>query len=67
MKRECLYQTTRNVRSLSQVFEGRQSLVLLGMYMGVVGCGEGIVYLTSPGRPTDIGFELGKDCYPYSR
>ena len=22
---------------------------------GVVGCGEGVVYPTSPGRPTDIG------------
>ena len=27
------------------------------------GCGEGVVHLTSPGRPTDIGFQLGKACY----
>ena len=26
-----------------------------GCNSGVVGCGEGVVYLTSPGRPTDIG------------
>ena len=24
------------------------------------------VYLTSPGRPTDIGLQLGKACYPCS-
>ena len=33
----------------------------------VVGCGEGVVYLTSPGRPTDIDLQLGNACYPYSR
>ena len=27
---------------------------------------EGAVYLTSPGRPTDIGLQLGKACYPCS-
>ena len=26
----------------------------------------GAVYLTSPGRPTDIGLQLGKACYPCS-
>ena len=26
----------------------------------MVGCGEGVVYLASPGRPTDIGLQLGK-------
>ena len=34
---------------------------------GVVGCGEGVVYLTSLGRPADIGLQLGKACYPCSR
>ena len=29
---------------------------------GVVGCGEGVVYLSSPGHPTDIGLQLGKAC-----
>ena len=29
----------------------------------VVELSEGVVYLASPGRPTDIG----KACYPYSR
>ena len=33
---------------------------LLVLHIGVVGCDEGIVYLTSPGRPTDIGLQLGK-------
>ena len=33
---------------------------------GVVGRCEGAVYLTSPGRPTDIGLQLGKACYPCS-
>ena len=27
---------------------------------------KGAVYLTSPGRPTDIGLQLGKACYPCS-
>ena len=27
---------------------------------------EGVVYLTSLGRPTDIGLQLGKACYPCS-
>ena len=30
---------------------------------GVVGCGEGVMYLMSPGCPTDIGLQLGKACY----
>ena len=33
----------------------------------VVGCSKGIVYLTSPGRPTDIGLLVGKTCYLCSR
>ena len=34
---------------------------------GVVGCGEGVVYLKSLVRPTDIGLQLGNACYPCSR
>ena len=34
--------------------------------IGVVGWCEGAVYLTSLGRPTDIGLQLGKACYPCS-
>ena len=34
--------------------------------LGVVGWCEGAVYLTSPGRPADIGLQLGKACYPCS-
>ena len=33
---------------------------------GVVGWCEGAVYLTSPERPTDIGLQFGKACYPCS-
>ena len=33
----------------------------------VFGCGKGVVYLTSPGRPTDIKLQLDKACYPCSR
>ena len=36
-------------------------------FRGVVGCGEGVMYLTSPGSPTDIGLQLGKACYPCSK
>ena len=34
---------------------------------GAVRWCEGVVYLTSPGHPTDIGLQLGKACYPCSR
>ena len=34
---------------------------------GVIGWYKGVVYLTSPGRPTDIGLQLGKACSPSSR
>ena len=34
--------------------------------LGVVGWCEGAVYLTSLGRPADIGLQLGKACYPCS-
>ena len=42
------------------------SLHISTILMGVVGWCEGAVYLTSPGRPTDIGLQLGKACYPCS-
>ena len=38
-----------------------------GPWMGVVGGCEGVVYLMSPGRPTDIGLQLDRACYPCSR
>ena len=47
--------------------------VMLGIFTGnlvlagVVGCGRGVGYLTSPGRPIEIGFQLGKACYPWGR
>ena len=33
----------------------------------VIRCGEGVTYLTSLRHPTDIGLQLGKLCYPFSR
>ena len=37
------------------------------MLYEVVGWCEGVMYLMSPGRPADIGLQLGKACYPCSR
>ena len=36
----------------------------MSAHLGVVGLCKDVVYLTSPGRPTDIGLQLGKACYP---
>ena len=46
-----------------------KSIIMSGSNLpwGVVGWCEGVVYLTSPGRPTDIGLQFGKACYPCSR
>ena len=33
----------------------------------MVRCDEGIVYFMTPRHPTDIGLQLGKACYPWSR
>ena len=41
--------------------------ILIRGHSGVVGCGEGVVCLTSLGRPTDTGLQLGKACCPCSR
>ena len=45
----------------------RNNSLLLEYVPGVVGWCEGVLYLTSSGRPTDIGLQLGKACYPCSR
>ena len=45
-------------------FEKMTLLHVPHINVGVVGWCEGAVYLTSPGRPTDIGLQLGKACYP---
>ena len=50
-------------------FHGKISdvfLICLKIYVGVVRWCEGVMYLTSPGRPTDTGLQLGKACYPCS-
>ena len=40
-------------------------LWLISEHVGVVGCGEDVMYLTSLGHPTDIGLQLGRACYPW--
>ena len=77
----CLkYMTLINIRYLSSQIQqfklrgnfqnGRFPLMSMLMSLkncpGVVGWCECAVYLTSPGRPTDIGLQLGKACYPCS-
>ena len=53
-------------------FHGEMRKIFLAYWVsisskyGVVGWCEGAVYLTSLGRPTDIGLQLGKACYPCS-
>ena len=37
----------------------------LDLDKGVVGCGEGVMYLMSLGRTTEFGLQLGKACYPF--
>ena len=39
----------------------------MGWGGGAVGWCENDVYLTSLGRPSDIGLQLGKVCHPCSR
>ena len=39
---------------------------LLGFSGWVVGWCESVMYFLSPGRPADIGLQLGKACYPCS-
>ena len=56
-----LYDTTQNI-----VADHLLNRVCPGM-VGVVGCGESVVYLVSQGCPTDIGLHLGKACCPCSR
>ena len=53
------------IGSLVKIFPDEQ--VCFKGIMGLVRCGEGIEYLMSPWRPTDIGFQLGNACYPCSR
>ena len=57
------------ILSLSLIQEGQLSVSgerMCTILRGVVGWCEGAVYLTSLGRPTDIGLQLGKACYPCS-
>ena len=70
-----LYTDSHSLMMLWRTFEettNRVCAVLalrlrLFSYYNMGACGEGVVYLTSPGRPTEIGLQLGKACYPCSR
>ena len=59
-----LVQSNLNSSTTNGSFTMADSNSFSSLYMGVVGCGEGVVYLASPGRPIDIGLELG---YPFGR
>ena len=47
--------------------KNKKNITNLSFAEGVVGWCKGVVYLTSLGRPTDIGLQLGKACYPCNR
>ena len=51
---------------LKKMLSGNKYTSRSSLGSGVVGWCEGAAYLTSPGRPTDIGLQLGKACYPCS-
>ena len=56
----CVYSLVESVLMLQCIHK-----IYPKIWEGVVGCGKGVVYLTSPGgSPTDIGLQLGKACYP---
>ena len=72
---EHFYLETRLPKAMENIHSGKGTLfsqtiplffLFLHENMGVVGWCEGAVYLTSLGRPTDIGLQLGKACYPCS-
>ena len=49
-------------------YESNKNIVCVSQdYRGVVGWCEGVMYLMSLGRPTGIGLQFGKACYPCSR
>ena len=57
----------RGIQINISYFSTKMYVVDIHWNCGVVGCGEGVVYLTSPRRPTDTSLQLGKACYPCSR
>ena len=65
-------ESLETIDSYVDTFGGKNIIVILAFNRltitsaGAVGWCEGAVYLTSPGRPTDIGLQLGKACYPCS-
>ena len=57
---------TSSLRVISLTVLADSIYNILIIFVVVVGWCEGAVYLTSLGRPTDIGLQLGKACYPCS-
>ena len=60
------YHLTYPYKKSSTDFCDPSKLFVKGVFCGVVGWYEGVVFLTSLGRETDIGLQLGKACYPCS-
>ena len=56
----------KNISKCHLKHQGGQ-VVSASNFREVVGWCKGVVYLKSPGRPADIGLQLGKTCYPHSR
>ena len=63
--RDGLFEPFRFYHSASLMARG--IICVFSILVGVVWRCEGVVYLTSPGCPTDIGLQLGKAYYPCSR
>ena len=54
------------LKNMRVAFANAKATHILQQKIGVVGWCEGAVYLTSLGRPSDIGLQLGKARYPCS-
>ena len=64
LKAKCL-KAWNLLKVLSHTSWSADRMILLTFIEGMLGCG-GVMYLTSAGRPADIGLQLGKACFPSS-
>ena len=70
MQRLLTFFQQKNINVFAIFQDGNFNVLLANNFIkfsGVVGCDEGVVYLLSSGRLTDIGLQLGKACFPCSR